>query len=917
MKDNSPLPFDSRPVVLLLANPSGLSLSVAESLLANFCRVNIVSEKKKEWEDKTGHLSGNSAITVFDFTESLSLESFDYAVYVDGGPDKDLENKTYSFLSLLYEERGVKTLLVLPYIRYAKEQEESARKAGKFYKDRKESVGLIYIGQPLGPRVNLGNRDLLSNILHSSITKGEVIAPSKDNVLYPIHVSLAAKEIVKLLFSFGGVGRKTALIGQKTNVGELVKNLKRLVSPLKVKYKEGAWEHTVPKGVSEEVLSLGLKKSLKETLEWYSSHPPDPKKVGQKVEKADGEKREDRGVEFSRIELPQLKPSPRKLFASISFVNRKIIAAVGVFLFLLTLPYLLIGLSGGALLFSKNNFFKGKLARSRVLNSAAKVAASTSRAELKVLVRIPYMGGVFEDARRASVLLSELGGLMDRTNSVAAMSNEFFKKALGEKEYDVSQYSTPISLELSSLYTELSFLESEYDRDEGISGWVFDKALGEAVLSEAREKLLPAERIAKEAPLLLGQDGPKRYLVLFQNNMELRPTGGFIGSFALVTFDSGKLTDISVQDVYSADGQLQGHIEPPAPIKEHLGEANWYLRDSNWDPDFSVSAQRAEWFLDKEIDTAVDGVVGVDLEFAKSLVRVVGSIYLDDFDREITASNLYEVTQYEVEKDFFPGSRKKSNFLTSLTKELLNQLLNVKEEKHIDTALAMVESLENKHIQVFLHNNQAQRAFADLGWSGAVYQPTCSGNCYADYFGIVEANLGVNKANYFIRRSANLNIRLGERVVKHTLELNIENAANTALGDEGVYENYVRVFAPQEATFGEVVVEGPNSQETNIPEIEEASGRKEAGAFVEIAPGQRRVVTYTWEVPADLSFEESGQFRLLWRKQAGTLSDAIDVSISGFLPQNLLFIPEVSLTEEGAYRYNTELTEDFAPRIFW
>jgi hypothetical protein len=84
--------------------------------------------------------------------------------------------------------------------------------------------------------------------------------------------------------------------------------------------------------------------------------------------------------------------------------------------------------------------------------------------------------------------------------------------------------------------------------------------------------------LAGNLPSILGKDGIKTYLILFQNNMELRPTGGFIGSYGLATFDSGRLTDLTINDVYSADGQLNGHVEPPAPIKDYLGEANWWLQ---------------------------------------------------------------------------------------------------------------------------------------------------------------------------------------------------------------------------------------------------------------------------------------------------------------------------------------------------
>lgn len=176
---------------------------------------------------------------------------------------------------------------------------------------------------------------------------------------------------------------------------------------------------------------------------------------------------------------------------------------------------------------------------------------------------------------------------------------------------------------------------------------------------------------------MLGMNAPKKYLILFQNNMELRPTGGFIGSFALITFEKGRMNQIVVNDVYSADGQLKGHVDPPEPIRRYLGEANWYLRDSNWDPNFKSSAIKAEWFLDKELNQKVDGVISIDLYLIQELLKITGPIYLSDFNKTIDSSNLYLTTQSEVEDNFFPGSTKKASFLTALSRSLITEIENL------------------------------------------------------------------------------------------------------------------------------------------------------------------------------------------------------------------------------------------------
>lgn len=177
-------------------------------------------------------------------------------------------------------------------------------------------------------------------------------------------------------------------------------------------------------------------------------------------------------------------------------------------------------------------------------------------------------------------------------------------------------------------------------------------------------------------PDILGKEGEKNYLVLFQNNMELRPTGGFIGSFAVLKIDNGVFSNLEVYDVYDVDGQLKGYVEPPWQIKSFLNEASWYLRDSNWDPDFSVSAKRAQWFLNKSVGIKVDGVISFDISFVKDMISVMGGITVPDYSVKIDTNNFYDIVQFEAEKNFFAGSRQKDNFLTALSRAVLFELKN-------------------------------------------------------------------------------------------------------------------------------------------------------------------------------------------------------------------------------------------------
>jgi len=80
------------------------------------------------------------------------------------------------------------------------------------------------------------------------------------------------------------------------------------------------------------------------------------------------------------------------------------------------------------------------------------------------------------------------------------------------------------------------------------------------------------------------------------------------------------------------------------------------------------------------------------------------------------------------------------------------------------------ENLEGRHIQIFLHDSEAARAISALGWSGEVATPSCqNSNCAGILAGLVEANVGVNKANYFVARTVSFNSFVGKEAVENTM----------------------------------------------------------------------------------------------------------------------------------------------------
>lgn len=335
---------------------------------------------------------------------------------------------------------------------------------------------------------------------------------------------------------------------------------------------------------------------------------------------------------------------------------------------------------------------------------------------------------------------------------------------------------------------------------------------GVALLADVRTRIQTAERLLLLYPYVAGYKTPLRLLVLLQNNTELRPTGGFIGSLMDVTIEDGTITTMNVEDVYEVDGQLKGHVDPPQPIRDILTQEHWYLRDSNWDPDFSQTAKKALWFYEKETGKAMKGVLAVNSSFIVRMLTLLGSIQLPDTKDTITADNFYAKSLAYTQTDFFPGSTQKRDFLGSLMNAITTTVLGNKTHSGMQLFELINQSLRERDIQMYFADPEAQQLAEQFAWAGLLpAKKECSLNgqipCLFQYGAIIEANLGVNKANYFIQRNDSQDMTIdASGKITETLSRTIKNTATDQPGS-GIYKNYMRFYLPKNARVTEFTID--------------------------------------------------------------------------------------------------------------
>ena len=217
---------------------------------------------------------------------------------------------------------------------------------------------------------------------------------------------------------------------------------------------------------------------------------------------------------------------------------------------------------------------------------------------------------------------------------------------------------------------------------------------------------------------------PGRYLVLFQNSRELRPTGGFLGSFAEVELGWGLSVDaITVEtNIYARDNQYAPvlNIDAPEPLRAFLGETPWTLRDSNWDMDFPTAAESIAWFYEHEGGHPVDGVIALDARVLERIVRLTGPIDLPEFDLFLTADNIIDTLQEEIEKNYWYRT---SGVMENQPKKVLGALLplildRLRNQDLRNLSAFAVDAFEAKEIQISVSDSELADVFARNGWDG-------------------------------------------------------------------------------------------------------------------------------------------------------------------------------------------------------
>ncbi|MFH2062796.1 MAG: DUF4012 domain-containing protein [bacterium] len=378
-------------------------------------------------------------------------------------------------------------------------------------------------------------------------------------------------------------------------------------------------------------------------------------------------------------------------------------------------------------------------------------------------------------------------------------------------------------------------------------------------------------RVSGFLALMLGSEQPKRYLLVFQNDSELRATGGFIGSFALLDVDRGEITNLEIPGggSYDLQGSLTERLIAPRPLR--LINPHWQFQDANWSPDFPDSARRLAWFYEKSGGPTVDGVIAINARVMERLLEVVGPVEMPEYEVALTADNFMAETQREVEIDYDRETNRPKQIISDLAPIVLERVMGSGRDSYLPLAEAVNSSLSERDIQMWFGDPDLQNRAVQLGWSGEIR--TSPG----DYLQVVHTNIAGQKTDAVMSER----IRHDAKVLADGSALVTLTVSRTHHGEKGAQftgvrnVDYLRIYVPLGSTLVEASgFEAPDPKLFKLPDpeylpdpelaqhessetIDRRSGTRtsvEAGNtvfanWVQIDPGQTGEVTITYQLP--------------------------------------------------------------------
>lgn len=436
----------------------------------------------------------------------------------------------------------------------------------------------------------------------------------------------------------------------------------------------------------------------------------------------------------------------------------------------------------------------------------------------------------------------------------------------------------------------------------------YPKRIGKLVVRDRLEKVIAevkgvselfvnAKPLIKNLPIIFGLNKEKTYLILFQNDKELRATGGFLTSYAVFKVKDAKIKIEKSEDIYDLDNSISYHPQAPREILTyHLGVNKFYLRDSNLSPDFPSSIKLFEELYKKSSKREnYNGIITIDTKILVDLLKIFGDTEVDGIvfsaktDKRCDCpSAIY--TLFDIVDRPTPYLREnRKGILGRLMYVLFYKALGFSPSRYWGQLITqMLKNLEEKHILVYFSDQELQKAVEALNFAGRIR------NYPSDYLHINNVNFAGAKSNMFVNEKIESEtVKKGNKLYRK-LTITFSNPyphsdCNLERGGlclNATLRNWIRIYVPQGSKLLSF-----NGSEKKI-EVYEDLGKTVFEGFFRVTPLGLAKVIIEYELPEKIGFDN---YSLLIQKQPGTKDQQLVVKIDGQTIYKGLFNKDLEL----------------------
>jgi hypothetical protein len=420
-----------------------------------------------------------------------------------------------------------------------------------------------------------------------------------------------------------------------------------------------------------------------------------------------------------------------------------------------------------------------------------------------------------------------------------------------------------------------------------------------AEITAARSLAEAAVQMGPQLEWLLGGGAPRTYLLVVQNNHELRATGGFISAFGTLVVEEGKLAELAFADSYDFFSTALEYGPAPAPIQQYMGIQLLVPRDANWSPDLPAAAETIRTLYTRETGQEIDGIVTIDLHAVRHFVAALETLRVEGVETPITAANVEEVLvqlwerppegQGQATETAAGGSpaagdwwARRKDFVPLVASAAIARL-RAGDFNPLALATELHAALDDRSLQVWFDQPQLEQVLAEKGWDGGLHP-----EAGADFLAVVDNNVGYNKVDAVLRREVGYTVTWpdGARAVGSgggpgaLATVTLTYTHPMAAADPGCdpsprygetyadltarcYFDYVRVYAPGGSELIDVSGIDPQTVTSAVGE----QGLQVFGGYLVLPPGGVKTVTFTYSLPTHIS---PATYRLLVQRQSGT-----------------------------------------------